>query len=69
MTSSFTLPKLHLATCFVITVCILLINLYSKVLEFIKAAQMPLTEQVFAALITAYGVNGYVCHSIVYSSL
>jgi len=31
---------------------------YSKVLEFIKAAQMPLTEQVFAALITAYGFNG-----------
>ncbi|XP_073231331.1 uncharacterized protein [Porites lutea] len=29
-----------------------------KVLEFIKAAQMPLTEQVFAALITAYGFNG-----------
>ena len=32
--------------------------IYSKVLEFIKAAQMPLTEQVFAALITAYGFNG-----------
>lgn len=37
-----------------------LIDLYSKILEFIKAANMPLTEQVFAALVTAYGVNGYV---------
>ena len=30
----------------------------SKVLEFIREAGMPLTEQVFAALITAYGFNG-----------
>lgn len=39
-----------------------LIDLCSKILEFIKAANMPLTEQVFAALVTAYGVNGYVVH-------
>jgi len=38
------------------------IDLCSKLLEFIKAAKMPLTEQVFAALVTAYGVNGYVVH-------
>lgn len=40
-----------------------MIDLHSKILEFIKAAQMPLTEQVFAALVTAYGVNGYVRHN------
>lgn len=31
---------------------------FSKILEFMKTAEIPLTEQVFAALITAYGFNG-----------
>ena len=43
---------------------IVFVGVFSKVLEFIKDVDMPLTEEIYASLITAYGLSGYVMNHI-----